>query len=537
MKKDKLASGKNVINEYINKWFLLFACVLACATVTAQVVQQKVGDNPTMINANAVLDLESTKKGLLLPRLALQATDNATPLTAHTAGMTVYNTATAGTGTTAVTPGYYYNDGSRWVRIGAAITANNGLTKTATNEIQLGGPLTLPTNISNITATNRLSFTADGVDAVNFDNNTLSIDAEKNRVGIGTAAPITSLHVNGAATIGSRRTGNVAGSPSLTVGTDNVAGAYSFAMGEYNTASGGHAVAMGHGASSSGYAAIAMGYTTRAYGRASVSMGTYSEAKGENAVAMGYGTTAASYAETVMGLHNAITTFKDSEAADPNDALLQLGNGTSNLKNNAVTIMKNAHTAIGVTGTEAAAKPTELLDLGGEATTGNGGLRIRNINSAAYSSTVTTDKVVVADDRGVLKTVDRSAIAPQSILPKFFYIPSLVLPTTSANLPDGVSYDAGSQQFTVDLHAIYSRQFGMEGNVSGAARTAIKSAGAGTLPVLAATALEYFVTYFDNTVFDPATITLSNAGVMTYKVLPSSTVSEKTYMNIVFKVK
>src|SRR5690606_9320337 len=39
------------------------------------------------------------------------------PLTAHVEGMTIYNTATAGTGATAVTPGYYYNDGAKWVRI------------------------------------------------------------------------------------------------------------------------------------------------------------------------------------------------------------------------------------------------------------------------------------------------------------------------------------------------------------------------------------------------------------------------------------
>jgi hypothetical protein len=77
----------------------------------------------------------------------------------------------------------------------------------------------------------------------------------------------------------------------------------------------------------------------------------------------------------------------------------------------------------------------------------------------------------------------------------------------------------------------------MVGNVAGATRTAIKSPSAGTLPVLAANTLDYFVTYFDNTVFDPASITLSDSGILTYKVLSSGTVTEKTYMNIVFKVK
>lgn len=120
-------------------------------------------------------------------------------------------------------------------------------------------------------------------------------------------------------------------------------------------------------------------------------------------------------------------------------------------------------------------------------------------------------------------------------MPQFFYAPSLVLPTTNTDLPSYVTYAGGT--FTVNLHGVYSNQFGMTGNVAGPTRSAIKSASATTLPVLGAAALEYFVTYFDNTVFDPNSITLSDAGILTYQVLGSATVSEKTYMNIVFKVK
>jgi hypothetical protein len=76
--------------------------------------QVKVGNNPTTINSNSVLELEATNKGLLLPRVALSATNNASPLSAHVAGMIVYNTATAGTLPNDVVPGYYYNDGTKW---------------------------------------------------------------------------------------------------------------------------------------------------------------------------------------------------------------------------------------------------------------------------------------------------------------------------------------------------------------------------------------------------------------------------------------
>lgn len=92
----------------IKKYFLSMI-VLTGASSMAQV---KIGSNPTNLNPNSVLEIESTNKGMLLPRLALTGTSSATPLNAHVAGMVVFNTATTGD----VFPGFYFNDGSKWVR-------------------------------------------------------------------------------------------------------------------------------------------------------------------------------------------------------------------------------------------------------------------------------------------------------------------------------------------------------------------------------------------------------------------------------------
>src|SRR5690606_38623309 len=110
-------------------------------------------------DANAMLEIEATDKGVLLPRVELESTTSASPLSAHVEGMTVYNTATAGN----VTPGQYYNDGTKWNRIvissevpaAVTITADNGLTKTG-NNIQLGGDLEDVTAITT-TATKTLA--------------------------------------------------------------------------------------------------------------------------------------------------------------------------------------------------------------------------------------------------------------------------------------------------------------------------------------------------------------------------------------------
>lgn len=99
---------------------ILFTILLVCICLFSSNLKAQVtiGSN-TEPNTNAVLDLISnSNKGLLLPRVALTATNNPSPTSAHTAGMTVYNTATTSVNTGYdVSPGFYYNDGTKWVQL------------------------------------------------------------------------------------------------------------------------------------------------------------------------------------------------------------------------------------------------------------------------------------------------------------------------------------------------------------------------------------------------------------------------------------
>ena len=63
------------------------------------------------------MELSSTDKGLLIPRLNLVALNNPAPLSSHVAGMIVYNTASAGTSENIVFPGLYINSGTSWERL------------------------------------------------------------------------------------------------------------------------------------------------------------------------------------------------------------------------------------------------------------------------------------------------------------------------------------------------------------------------------------------------------------------------------------
>jgi hypothetical protein len=115
---------------------LIYLFIGFCLLQNNLYCQVKIGDNHTSVNANSLLELESTDKGMVLPRIALTSTTSASPMSAHVQGMTIYNTATAGSGTTAVSPGMYYNNGTQWIRTdnqqGVWYSTTNTITSTGT---------------------------------------------------------------------------------------------------------------------------------------------------------------------------------------------------------------------------------------------------------------------------------------------------------------------------------------------------------------------------------------------------------------------
>lgn len=79
------------------------------------IMAQNVGINSSGASpdASAGLDIDFSGKGILIPRLALTQTSSASPVTSPATSLVVYNTATAND----VTPGFYYWDGTQWVRL------------------------------------------------------------------------------------------------------------------------------------------------------------------------------------------------------------------------------------------------------------------------------------------------------------------------------------------------------------------------------------------------------------------------------------
>ncbi len=162
-----------------NKHCLLTGFIFLHIVVHAQV---KIGDNSTTINSASLLELETTDKGFVLPRVSITSTSSSSPLAAGLlTGTVVYNTnnvTTGGSGT-----GVYYWDGSKW-----NFLAN---TTTSLNYWSLTG------NTGTSASTNFIG-TTDAVDFVVKTNNAARMRIKSNGfVGINTTAPTERLHVVG----------------------------------------------------------------------------------------------------------------------------------------------------------------------------------------------------------------------------------------------------------------------------------------------------------------------------------------------------
>lgn len=112
----------------LNMKKLFYILLLVCAFFKTNA---QTGIGTATPNPSAKLDVSSTDKGFLPPRVALTATNAFTPIVgtaSAAAGLLIYNTATTGTAPNNVVPGYYYWNGTIWVQISGGIIIDNSKT-------------------------------------------------------------------------------------------------------------------------------------------------------------------------------------------------------------------------------------------------------------------------------------------------------------------------------------------------------------------------------------------------------------------------
>ncbi|SIQ31340.1 hypothetical protein SAMN05880574_1109 [Chryseobacterium sp. RU37D] len=120
--------------------FYLFFPFLVC--IFSNILAQ-VGIGTSIIQPGVMLQIESSNKGVSLPNVNLTSTAIFSPIIGTaTTGLMVYNTATSGTGSTAVSPGLYYwnNAIPAWVKLQQKNASETALfsNQNTTNNINSG---------------------------------------------------------------------------------------------------------------------------------------------------------------------------------------------------------------------------------------------------------------------------------------------------------------------------------------------------------------------------------------------------------------
>ena len=196
------------------------AVLLFLFATTAQA--QNIGINLTGLApaASAMLDVDNANKGMLVPRVALTATNSVGPITGAMANsLLVYNTATAGVAPNNVVPGfYYYETGtSTWIPIlagvkGWSILGNSG-TVAGTNFIGTTDAADFVVKTGGVAATNeRMRVLAGGQTVINNTGLGLNTTDVFSVYGTGsTNGTTTAINALGPFSINGYATGNGTG--------------------------------------------------------------------------------------------------------------------------------------------------------------------------------------------------------------------------------------------------------------------------------------------------------------------------------------
>jgi hypothetical protein len=298
-------------------------------------IHAQVGIGTETPNASAQLDITSTTKGFLAPRMT-QSERNLISVSVSTKGLLIYQTDN--------TPGFYYYDGTAW----NALSASVGTSFVDLTTDQSVGGLKTFTSIHGLLARGTHgSGTASSLGA----GSRMMWYPKKSAFRVGRA---TDTQWNDGS-IGDYSTAMGYGTTasknySTAMGQLTTASAIaSTAMGSNTTASKNYSTAMGYGTTASGFESTAMGLFTTASGDQSTAMGQGTTASGYKSTAMGDRTTAKSYAETVIGSYNSVYNPNNTYEFDATDRLFVVGNGYQDntgfdVFSDALVMLKNGNT-------------------------------------------------------------------------------------------------------------------------------------------------------------------------------------------------
>ncbi|WP_412476486.1 hypothetical protein [Flavobacterium sp. TBRC 19031] len=314
-------------------------------------LRAQVGIGTTTPDTSALLEVQSTSKGLLIPRVALQSTTDVTTIAAPATGLLVYNTAAHND----VLTGFYYWEGS-WKPLLAA--ASGGTAWALNGNIAASGNFLGTTNFNplNIKVNNTLAGKIHPNGGITLGMNAAAHDS--NSLAIGTGATATA---------------NV---EAVAIGPSSIAGAY-------------RATALGYGANASANNTLAAGYNASASAYQSMALGMNASASQNNATAVGYGAGASAYQATALG----------TEASASGQSATAIGFQATATQANSIVLgsATNASNKVGI-GTNT---PDERLHVNGsfkltDGTQANGYILVSDANGKASWQNPNSNKAYAA---------------------------------------------------------------------------------------------------------------------------------------------
>nr|MCU0334176.1 hypothetical protein [Chitinophagaceae bacterium] len=321
---------------------------------TLSQAQSTVGIGTTTPAASAALDVSSTTRGLLPPRMtAAQRNAIATPAN----GLIVFDTDSAA---------LMVRSAGGWRRLTTTATPGgfwqiSGTNISNTNNGRVGIGTSTPAARLHVVDSNVLfaapSFAPLPAGPVPISGNGRRMmwyaDKAAFRAGFATSTEWDADSIGRysfASGFGSKASGfvstamgylTVAGGPSSTaIGESTIAnGNFSTAMGLGSIARGSASTAMGQGGLASGDASTAMGTNDH-----SVSFGQFTHASGVGSLASGIGTRAKSVGSASFGRYNDDRDAPNAAVSAPTDRIFQIGNGANdNFRSNAITVLRNGN--------------------------------------------------------------------------------------------------------------------------------------------------------------------------------------------------
>lgn len=105
-------------------WIVFLVFFFSASMLRAQ--NAGINSDGSVPDASAMLDIKSSNKGLLIPRVSLTSLADLTTIPSPKISLLIFNTATAGSGVNAITPGFYFFNGSNWTPLAGAPGTING---------------------------------------------------------------------------------------------------------------------------------------------------------------------------------------------------------------------------------------------------------------------------------------------------------------------------------------------------------------------------------------------------------------------------